>query len=54
MKIDIDEDLGVAYIHIQKEGTPIRNRLINVIANLDFDEKENIIGIELLGWKKNV
>lgn len=53
MRIDIDDALGVAYIHVQAEGTPVAYTLTDVIANLDFDENENLIGIELLGWKKN-
>jgi len=53
MRLDIDDELGVAYLYVQPEGTPVKNTLADIIANLDFDENENLIGIELLGWKKN-
>ena len=51
MKIEIDDEVGAAYIYVQ-EGVQVSYTLTDVIANLDFDEYENLIGIELLGWKK--
>ncbi len=53
MEISYDKEADAVYIKF-REGTFLRNKVIDDFTIIDLDEEENILGIELLEVSKRI
>jgi uncharacterized protein YuzE len=53
MKISYDKEADAMYIELRK-GTFAKNKKVNDFVIIDLDNKDNILGIELLQVSKSI
>ena len=54
MKVHFDEKADAVYIRLDKNKKIMESQEVERGVILDFDDKGNVVGIEILGVKKHI